>query len=178
MDQLTTVVDGLGHTVFNAGATGSYDANGNLMLSSDGLAIQHRLGCDALNRPVQTVDNYNGTDTATRNTTTGYTYDGLDRLTQVTDPTGQVSPDSGTTSRTFDAAGNVLTRTDAKGITATNTYDALDRLILGISGGNWKKGATLGHALRHTRTAARDFSPQPASKVSGSRAASSIAAVV
>jgi YD repeat-containing protein len=44
-------------------------------------------------------------------------------------PTGQTSPDTGATSRTFDAAGNVLTRTDAKGITATNTYDAANRLI-------------------------------------------------
>jgi YD repeat-containing protein len=90
------------------------------------------------------LDNYNGSDPATQNTTTGYTYDSLDRLTQVTDPsnlsttyqydglsdaTGQTSPDTGATSRTFDAAGDVLTRTDTKGITATNTYDALDRLV-------------------------------------------------
>jgi RHS repeat-associated protein len=80
----------------------------------------------------------------TANTKTSYTYDALDRVTQVTDPsnlnttysydglsnpTGQVSPDTGATARTFDAAGNVLTRTDAKGITATMTYDALNRLL-------------------------------------------------
>jgi RHS repeat-associated protein len=144
LGQLTTVVDGLNNTVFNAGASGSYDANGNLIQSSDGLGIQRQMGYDALNRLVQTLDNYNGADTATQNTKTGYQYDSLDRLTQVTDPsslnttysydglsdaTGQVSPDTGTTSRTFDAAGNVLTRTDAKGITATNSYDALNRLI-------------------------------------------------
>ncbi|HTV83817.1 MAG TPA: RHS repeat-associated core domain-containing protein [Dyella sp.] len=144
LGQLTSVVDGLSHTVFNASATGSYDANGNLIQSSDGLGIARQLGYDALNRLVQTLDNYNGSDPATKNTTTQYSYDSLDRLTQVTDPsnlattysydglsdaTGQVSPDTGTTSRTFDAAGNVLTRTDAKGITASNTYDALDRLV-------------------------------------------------
>jgi RHS repeat-associated protein len=144
LGQLTTVIDGLNNTVFNASASGNYDANGNLIQSSDGLGIQRQLGYDALNRLVQTLDNYNGTDTATQNTKTAYQYDSLDRLTQVTDPsslntiysydglsdaTGQVSPDTGTTSRTFDAAGNVLTSTDAKGITATNGYDALDRLI-------------------------------------------------
>jgi RHS repeat-associated protein len=144
LGQLTTVVDGLNNTVFNASASTSYDANGNLIQSSDGLGFKRQLGYDALNRLQQTIDNYNGTDTATKNTTTGYTYDSLDRLTQVTDPsnlsttyaydglsdaTGQTSPDTGSTSRTFDAAGNVLTRTDAKGITATNTYDGLDRLI-------------------------------------------------
>jgi RHS repeat-associated protein len=143
LGQLTTVVDGLNHTVFNAGASGSYDANGNLVQSSDALGTQRQQGYDALNRLVKTIDNYNGTDPATQNTQTQYQYDSLDRLTQVTDPsnlattysydglsdaTGQVSPDTGTTARTYDGVGNVLTRTDANGITATNTYDALDRL--------------------------------------------------
>lgn len=80
----------------------------------------------------------------TANTTTNYSYDSLDQLTQVTDPdnlvtkyqrdglsnlTTKTSPDTGTTARTFDAAGNVLTSTDAKGITTSYTYDALDRLL-------------------------------------------------
>lgn len=148
LGQLLTVTDGLGKTVFaaNGDASGdpSYDYNGNLVLSTDALGIERQLNYDALNRLVQTLDNYNGTDPSTKNTTTGYVFDTLDRLTQVTDPsnlnttysydglsdaTGQVSPDTGTNGRTFDAAGNVLTKTDAKGIVATNTYDALDRLI-------------------------------------------------
>ena len=62
LGQLTSVVDGLSHTVFNASATTSYDANGNLVQSTDGLGIQRQLGYDALNRLVQTVDNYNGTN--------------------------------------------------------------------------------------------------------------------
>jgi len=143
LGQLTATMDGLNTTVFNAGYSDSYDANGNLVHSADALSIQRKLGYDALNRLVSTIANYNGTDTATQNTTTGTTYDSLDRLTQVTDPsslvtsyqfdglsnaTGQTSPDTGTTTRTFDAAGNVLTRTDAKSITVTNTYDALNRL--------------------------------------------------
>ena len=143
LGQLTQVTDGLSHAVFNAGYSDSYDANGNLVHSADGLGVQRQQGYDALNRLVKIVADYNGTNAATANTASQFAHDSLDRLTKVTDPgslattysydglsdaTGQASPDTGSTSRTFDAAGNVLTRTDAKGITATNTYDALDRL--------------------------------------------------
>jgi YD repeat-containing protein len=62
LGQLTNVTDGLNHTVFNATAAGSYDANGNLIQSSDGLSISRQMGYDALNRLVQTIDNYNGTN--------------------------------------------------------------------------------------------------------------------
>jgi RHS repeat-associated protein len=143
LGQLTTVVDGLNNTVFNASASGSYDANGNLIQSTDALGIQQHLSYDALNRLTQTIDDYNGTNSYTPNTTTGIAYDALDRTTQVTDPsnlattygydglsdaTGQVSPDTGTTSRTFDAAGDVTSRTDARGVVTQYAYDALNRL--------------------------------------------------
>jgi YD repeat-containing protein len=62
LGQLTKVMDGLNHTIFDASASGSHDANGNLVQSSDGLGIQRQLGYDALNRLVQTIDNYNGTN--------------------------------------------------------------------------------------------------------------------
>jgi len=77
-------------------------------------------------------------------TKTTYTYDALDRITQVTDPSGLnttyeydglsdetqlTSPDTGVTAKTYDAAGNVLTATDANGNTVTYTYDANDRRL-------------------------------------------------
>jgi YD repeat-containing protein len=62
LGQLTKVMDGLSHTIFDASASNSYDANGNLVQSADGLGIQRQLGYDALNRLVQTLDNYNGTN--------------------------------------------------------------------------------------------------------------------
>ena len=62
LGQLTKVMDGLSHTIFDASASNSYDANGNLVQSTDGLGIQRQLGYDALNRLVQTLDNYNGTN--------------------------------------------------------------------------------------------------------------------
>ncbi len=43
--------------------------------------------------------------------------------------TAVVSPDSGKTSNVFDANGNLTSRTDARGVTATFKYDALNRPI-------------------------------------------------
>jgi len=144
LGQLTTIIDGLNQTVFNASATGSYDANGNLVQSSDALSIQRQQAFDPLNRLIKTIANYNGTDTATKNTTTTVGLDALNRLTGVTDAnalattstydglnnrTTLKSPDTGTSTDTYDAGGDRLTHTDAKGIVSTSTYDALDRLI-------------------------------------------------
>jgi len=120
-----------------------YDGNGNRMLSDDGLGTRTKQQYDGLNRLVATIQNYNGTDTATANTTTQYTYDARDNLRQVTDPdglntvydydglnhlTGLHSPDTGDASYTYDAAGNRITQTDARGVTSTYVYDALNRL--------------------------------------------------
>jgi len=86
---------------------------------------------------------------------TQYAYDGLDQLTQVTDPrslataytidglgnlTGQLSPDSGTTSTTYDTAGNAASRTDARGAGATFSFDGLNRMTQAAYGavpGGW-----------------------------------------
>ncbi|GLQ40764.1 RHS repeat-associated core domain-containing protein [Dyella nitratireducens] len=80
----------------------------------------------------------------TANTKTTYTYDALDRVTQVTDPSGLnttyqydglsdetqlTGPDTGVTAKTYDTAGNVLTTKDANGNTVTYTYDANDRRL-------------------------------------------------
>jgi len=144
LGQLTQVVDGLNHTVFDASASGSYDGNGNLLQSSDANGIVHQQSYDALNRLVQSIDNLNGADTATRNTTTIQSWDALDRLTKVIDPSNLTttygydglsnrislsSPDSGISQASFDAAGNMLSRTDANGITVSHSYDALDRRL-------------------------------------------------
>jgi YD repeat-containing protein len=62
LGQLTKLMDGLNHIIFDASASNSYDANGNLVQSADGLGIQRQQSYDALNRLVQTIDNYNGTN--------------------------------------------------------------------------------------------------------------------
>lgn len=142
LGQLTKVTDGLSHAVFNATYSDSYDANGNLVHTADALGVQRKQGYDGLNRLVSTIDNYNGTDTATQNTQSVFAYDANDRLEGVGDPdglnttysydglgnaTGVQSPDTGATGYIYDAAGNVTQRTDAKGTVSNSTYDALNR---------------------------------------------------
>ena len=75
--------------------------------------------------------------------TTQFTYDAQDNLTRVTDPKGLntgytynglgdllqlTSPDTGITQYSYDSAGNRQSQTDARGKTQTYTYDALNRL--------------------------------------------------
>ncbi|MHB1274128.1 MAG: DUF6531 domain-containing protein, partial [Rhodanobacter sp.] len=74
LGQITAVIDGLNQTVFNAGSSGSYDGNGNLVHSADALGVQRQQGFDALNRLQNTIANYNGTDPATSNTQTAFDY--------------------------------------------------------------------------------------------------------
>ncbi len=143
LGQLTQVTDGLGHAVFNAGFSDSYDGNGNLVHSADALGIQRQQGYDGLNRLVQTLDNYHGTDTATQNTQSVFAYDALDRLQGVSDPEGLntiygydglgnvtsvQSPDTGHATSAYDSAGNRTQRIDARGVVTQYTYDALNRL--------------------------------------------------
>jgi len=142
LGQLTKVTDGLSNAVFNAGYSDSYDANGNLVHTADALGAQRKQGYDGLNRLVSTIDNYNGTDTATQNTQSVFAYDAKDQLQGVSDPgglnttysydglgntTGVQSPDTGNTAYVYDAAGNVTQRTDARGGVSNSTYDALNR---------------------------------------------------
>ena len=39
-----------------------------------------------------------------------------------------MSPDTGTTTSTYDAAGNLKARPDARGVTATYSYDVMNRV--------------------------------------------------
>ena len=134
LGQLTALKDASNH------ATGfAYDANGNSQTITDALQRVTSQQYDPLNRLAQTLQDVGGVAAEIRSQ-----YNALDQVTQVTDPkglhttyayngfgdlTGQVSPDSGASSFTVDAAGNRKTATDARGITATYHYDALNRLI-------------------------------------------------
>ena len=86
LGQLTAVVDGFSHTVLNAGLSDSYDANGNLVHTTDGLGIERKRSYDALDRLVSTLDNYNGTDATTRNAQSVSTFDALGRVIGMSDP--------------------------------------------------------------------------------------------
>ncbi|WP_314104928.1 RHS repeat-associated core domain-containing protein [uncultured Stenotrophomonas sp.] len=133
LGELTTLKDAGNHaTVF------TYDPEGNPASLTDALQRVTTQQHDPLNRLTRTLQDAGGIGAEIASA-----YNALDQVTQVTDPKGlhttyayngfgdltrQVSPDSGATDFTVDAAGNRKTRTDARGITATYHYDALNRL--------------------------------------------------
>jgi len=123
----------------------TYDPTGNLKTitapannSNDATYRTTSLDYDMLDRLKFVMDPISTTVHPTQ-----YGYDGLDQVRSVTDPrnittnytvnalgdaTQEASPDTGTTNRTLDAAGNVKTGTNSKGVQATFIYDALNRV--------------------------------------------------
>ena len=102
---------------------------------------------DALNNLLSvTQKGVSGTDTAhARN----FAYDGLSRLacasnpenTTASCPTTYSSYVAGTTGYSYDANGNVLAKTDARGVTVNYGYDNLNRLVSKQYGGNAPAGS-------------------------------------
>jgi RHS repeat-associated protein len=116
----------------------TYDINDNLVQTTD--ALSHKTGqtVDVLGRVTQITQDVGGLAVPTLEQ-----YNALDQVTQVTDPKGLntaytyngfgdlitlASPDTGSSSDTVNAAGQRVTQTDARGITLTDGYDALNRL--------------------------------------------------
>ncbi len=119
-----------------------YDQEDSLTLTTDALNRKTANTYDALGRLKTTLQDVDGVAAQTQ-----FQYDALDRLTQVLDPSGLPttytyngfgelltlqSQDTGLTTSTYDEAGNLKTRTDARGITATYSYDILNR-VTGVS---------------------------------------------
>ena len=117
-----------------------YDAAGNLTKIIDPRGIATRFGYDTLSR--RTLTTQPPAAPGGTSPTIGVAYDGVDLPRSVTDPrtltttyatdglgntTTQSSPDTGNTIQTFNAAGLVVTRKDARNVTAAYTYDALNR---------------------------------------------------
>ncbi len=137
--QASGTFDALGRELIATAGAGqttrrTFDAVGNALTVQDGLAHTTTTIFDALNRPSAITDASNGVTTPA--------YDTHDRLVSVTDANGnktsyirdgfegviqQTSPDSGTSVFHYDADANPTSKTDALGIVANQTFDALDR---------------------------------------------------
>lgn len=118
-----------------------YDAMGRPTIAVDPNGQTTTVYYDSLGRPIQKQEPANvGAATPT---ITSATYDLADNVTKVTDPrnldttyspnglgqvTAQTSPDTGTGGFTYDAIGNLKTKTDARGKVTTYGYDVRDRL--------------------------------------------------
>jgi RHS repeat-associated protein len=125
---------------YSNATTFSYDAAGNNTGQVDARSHIASQEFDPLDRLVQSVR-----DTAGLAQSAAVRYDLLDRPVEVTDPNGDPtsyaydafggvltrhSPDSGITQFTYDSAGNRSSQTDARGISASYSYDALNRLAV------------------------------------------------
>ncbi len=126
----------------NQSMTFGYDNGDNLLLTTDALGRKTTNGYDALGRLKTTLQDVDGVAAQTQ-----FQYNALGRLPQVLDPGGlpttysysgfgevltQRSADTGLTTSTYDEAGNLKTRTDARGVTAAYAYDFLNR-VTGVS---------------------------------------------
>lgn len=133
-----------------------YDTNGNVVSITDGRSNTTSYAFDALNRMIIETDAASSNTTGLPSedpgqiilppsppTNTSLYYDALDQVFEVNDPSFlstrytynalgdrlQIdSPDTGIANFTYDDAGNPISRTDARGITVSYSYDALNRL--------------------------------------------------
>jgi RHS repeat-associated protein len=114
-----------------------YYADGTRQTEQDPLGHVTTFDYDELKRLTTVTQTVNAIAQSTT-----YDYDRLDGLKLVTDPNAlqttytngdlgwrlrTLSPDTGTTSYSYDPAGNLLTTQNANGITTTRAYDALNR---------------------------------------------------
>ena len=151
-DQLGRLVETIGGAFQTNFFT--YDANGNLTSSTDGLGNTVSRGYDALNRLTNLISSF------PRNILlggagfvqapiriTGFGYDGQDNVTTVTDPRSLItsyvydgfghviqesSPDKGITVYRLDKAGNRTNEVDGRGIITQRTFDKLNRVTAEI----------------------------------------------
>ena len=124
-----------------ATSTFQYDPNGNLTQVTDPLGNNRQTQYDTLGQAVRQLE----PDPSVNGSTLGLIdteYDSLGQVTKVTDPRNLethyqmdnlgnllslTSPDTGVTQSTYDEAGNLKTRTDARGKVATYSYDSQNR---------------------------------------------------
>jgi len=140
--QHSDVFDALGRALQDIGGAGqtttyTYDNNGNALTVTDPDGNLTQQNLDALNRlstviapapggtTTTTYDQHNRVLSVTdpNSNTTAYVYDGFGDLIH------QTSPDSGKTVFRYDADANLTRSTNAVGAIATNSYDALDRVL-------------------------------------------------
>jgi YD repeat-containing protein len=101
----------------------SYDADGRVSDSYDGMGVRTHIDYDALGRVTDRTLAYGTSDAVI----THYGYDAAGRVASVTHVYGQA--EATTTSYTYDGLGNVQIKTDGRGNTTGYTYDQMGRVL-------------------------------------------------
>jgi RHS repeat-associated protein len=130
--------------------TTAYDANFTTVTDQAGKARRNAI--DGLGRLAQVYEDPSGV-----NYLTSYVYDAFDNLTTVTQGTqpsrsfaysslkrltAATNPESGTVSYQYDSNGNVIVRSDARGVSAHYAFDVLNRAIRRWYNGSSSTSAT------------------------------------
>ena len=135
----------------NSVVSTTYSAN--TVTVTDQAQKQRKSVTDALGRLIEVYE-----DPAALNYLTSYQYDTLDNLTGVTQGTqtrtftynslkqllSATNPESGTISYQYDDAGNLLVKTDARGVSSHYAYDAFSRVTR-----RWYNGSSSTAATTH-----------------------------
>ncbi len=115
-----------------------HDANGNVLETESPLGVISTSAYDGADRPKVQIQDVGGVNAEVR-----FDYSANGQVEKVVDPKGlatqyvydgfgapqsQLSPDTGSDSFTVNAVGNRTTRTDARGVKASYSYDVLNRL--------------------------------------------------
>jgi len=122
----------------------NFNPDGTISTVTDGKSVISQYNYDSLKRLTSITQDQGGTNPATANALTQFTYDVQDNLISVTDANSGItdyvyddlgnllsstSPDTGNVTYTHDAAGNIVQAIDAKNQIFSYTYDSLNRLI-------------------------------------------------
>jgi YD repeat-containing protein len=178
-----TSYDSLGRVVSvttpdDAVVTTSY--YGNLVTVTDQSGNTRRSETDELGRLKRVVE-----DPAALNYVTDYSYDALGNLSQVTQGAqtrtftydllsrlvSTTNPENGATTYSYDPNGNLTQKTDARGVTATMTYDKLNRITSKTYSGDTPGATAIANATPSVNYFYDNYSTLPggAPTISGGR---------
>ena len=142
LDRLTKVFDPIVEGFIDKHTEHQYDALGNRTMMINNIGVKTKYVYDDIDRLLQTIEDFQGTDPSTQDTTSTYVYDGANQVTSLTDHDGNVTGyeydlggrankikhadnipvGTGEVVLGYDAAGNLTTRTDQKAVTTTVGY--------------------------------------------------------
>jgi len=169
----TTNYDSLGRIINVTTPDGAHvdtAYSGNQVTVTDQAGKRRRSETDALSRLIKVTEDPSGL-----NYDTYYSYDALDNLRQVTQGSqartftydslsrliSATNPESGTVTYAYDPNGNLIEKTDARGVKTTMTYDTLNRVKSKAYSGTNPEGTVVANLTPQVNYFYDDYSGLP-----------------